>query len=496
MRKILALILAIMTFMVVIPAAAVNFTDISSSHWAYSAINELVNKGTIGGYTDGSFKPGNTVTRAEFVKMVGEGTEKRKNDYADVPKEHWAYKYVITSGFSSDTENRFNPDKAITRAQTVELLYRRFGKAGVDAPVFVKNEAKNYMIDQDALCWIYTYGILVGDDGINLRLGDVLTRAEAAALIVKCTKSKTAKNTVDIISDTVLENYARGTGVFDGEYNPSKILTNAQLAVAAVKFANDTNAVDFNKYAVAKEIDHENSKELYIMCNSSVGLDKFTVSFANSEATVATAEKAIKNAAESLGSVIISTPAVIYVNPGSSAKATQKDVAALMIQYDIMFGSQYAYTTDMDGENYEKINVSVETNGKKYPAGYKNFAVVLKDVPNSVYTLPIKSGKGTSGTPKDLYNFAREYASLFTKKCGEFVWAAEKGFGVKLKITFYPSLAYSNGSGYSFRVKVTALSSADYTPAQLFGEGAITKKDTKITKGMEFFAEISVDSIV
>ena len=70
MKKVLALILAIMTFMVMIPAAAVNFTDINSAHWAYSAINELVGKGTIGGYTDGSFKPENTATRAETAVMI------------------------------------------------------------------------------------------------------------------------------------------------------------------------------------------------------------------------------------------------------------------------------------------------------------------------------------------------------------------------------------------------------------------------------------------
>ena len=491
MKKVLALILVIMTFMVVFPAAAVNFTDINASHWAYSAINELVGKGTIGGYTDGSFRPNNTVTRAEFVKMVGVGSTKRKNDYADVPPEHWAYKYVITSGFKSDSENRFNPDKPITRAQTVELLYDRFGKADVIAPPFVKAEAKKFAIDEDALSWIYTYGILVGDDGLNLRLGDTLTRAEAAALIVKCGKSTVAKDTVAIISDKVLANYAEGINVFEGGYKADKTLTNAQLAVAVAKFANNTAEIDFSKYSIKSSIDHENSKELYIMCNSNIGLGKFTVAFANESATVDTVEKAVKNAAERLAATVINNPAIIYNKSGKTTKATQKDVVALMIQYDVMFGSQYAYTTEKSGESYKRINVSVETNGQKYPAGYKNFAVVLKDVPNEVYTHPI-----SNGTPKDLYDFAREYAPLFAKKCDEYVFAAEKGFGVKLKITFYPSLAYSTGTGYAFRVKVTALNTTKYTPADLFGEGAITKTDKKLTGGTEFFAEITVDSIV
>ena len=172
MKKIIAIVLAFVTFCMIIPSYAATFTDIDAKHWAYPAISELVDKGTIGGYTDGSFKPDNTVTRAEFVKMVGEGTEKRVADYSDVPQGHWAYKYVITSGFASDSQNNFNPDKPITRAQTVELLHSRFGKTGVEAPPFIKKEAEKYAIDEDALSWIYTYGILVGDDGLNLRLGD------------------------------------------------------------------------------------------------------------------------------------------------------------------------------------------------------------------------------------------------------------------------------------------------------------------------------------
>lgn len=496
MKKVLALTLVIMTLVVALPTSAANFTDINSSHWAYSAINELVAKGTIGGYTDGSFRPNNTVTRAEFVKMVGEGKVKRKLDYSDVTPEHWAYKYVITSGFTADSENNFNPDKAITRAQTVQILFDRFGKAGVGAPEFVAQEAKKFGINKDALSWIYTYGILVGDDGLNLRLGDTLTRAEAAALIVKSGKSKTEKNVADIISAEILKNYAEGTGVFKGGYSAENTLTNAELALSAVRFANDTVAVDYSTYNVAAEIDHENSKELYIMCNSAAGLNNFNVNFANAQATVETAEKAIKSAAERLTAKVITRGETLFAKGNKNVSVKQKEVVALMLLYDAVYGSQYAYTTDKKNGSYERLNLSILTNGKKYPKGYKNFAIVLKDVPAEVYTYPTKKvSGGTSGTPAELYDFAREYAPMFVSKCENYVLAADKAMGVDIKITFYPSLAYTNGQGFAFRVKVTALNSTAYTPADLFGEAAITNRDKKLTKGTEFFAEIAVESI-
>lgn len=499
MKKIIALIIAVVTVFAAMPALAVSFTDLSTNHWAYPAVSELVDKGTIKGYTDGSFKPDNTVTRAEFVKMVGEGTEKRANDYNDVPKDHWAYKYVITSGFNSDDKNNFNPDTPITRAQTVQLLYSRFGKPDVEAPDFVKAEAKKYHISVNALSWIYTYGILVGDDGINLRLGDTLTRAEAAALIVKCGDAVSPKNFADIVSGDILKDRMSKLNIFEGGYNSDATMTNAQLADAMIRFANNISTTNISGYVIKDSIEHEKSDALYIMCNSSIGLENFTVKFADSTATIKTAKMAARNAAERLigGTVTQAQADSIFAagNGNATNPVTQKDIAAMVVMYDILFGSQYAYTTDLKGENYTKINMALENDMSNYPRSYKNYAVILKDIPHEVYDHPITSGSGSS-TPAENFDFARDYAALFTAKCADYVMAADKGFGVKLRITFYPSLAYANGKGFAFKVKVTALNSSNYTPADLFGDKVITQKDVKLTEGMEFFTEIAVESII
>ena len=41
-----------------------------SSYWAYSEITALSTAGYVYGYPDGTFKPGNTITRAEFVSIM------------------------------------------------------------------------------------------------------------------------------------------------------------------------------------------------------------------------------------------------------------------------------------------------------------------------------------------------------------------------------------------------------------------------------------------
>ncbi|WP_156950948.1 S-layer homology domain-containing protein [Saccharibacillus sacchari] len=53
-----------------VQAAGTSFSDVKSSHWAYSAVQKAVAKGYVDGYTNGTFKPDTSVSRAEFVKMV------------------------------------------------------------------------------------------------------------------------------------------------------------------------------------------------------------------------------------------------------------------------------------------------------------------------------------------------------------------------------------------------------------------------------------------
>lgn len=53
-----------------VQASTTQFSDLESTHWGASAINNGVSKGYVDGYTNGTFKPDASVTRAEFVKMV------------------------------------------------------------------------------------------------------------------------------------------------------------------------------------------------------------------------------------------------------------------------------------------------------------------------------------------------------------------------------------------------------------------------------------------
>ena len=240
MKKIICFI--IMACMFCIPVFAnMNFIDLADGHWAYSYVSKLVNDGTVRGYEDGSFRPTNTVTRAEFVKMLGAGPERRANDYVDVPATHWGYEYIMTSGFET-SGNNFYPDKKITRGETIELIWKRNGSVkGIDAPELIISQYKK---NPDAVAWAYGYKVMIGDEGLNLRLDDTLSRAEAATLIVRSREidfSQPPSSFKDVVPEATLKAYFESYRLFDDNrsYSPDATITNGEMSKAALRLAED-----------------------------------------------------------------------------------------------------------------------------------------------------------------------------------------------------------------------------------------------------------------
>ena len=69
-KRIIAIITASILILAAIsvPFAATEFSDMKD-HWAKANVENLRSKGIIDGYEDGTFKPENTVTYGEFIKM-------------------------------------------------------------------------------------------------------------------------------------------------------------------------------------------------------------------------------------------------------------------------------------------------------------------------------------------------------------------------------------------------------------------------------------------
>ena len=126
--------------------------------------------GKINGYPDGTFKPNNNITRAEYTTILGKVGPLRDRDFLDVPKDHWAYEYVMHSNAEGYGNNIFGPNDFITREQAIVLLYKAMGSPKLDTSdnTFLKfndfSDCSKWAVD--ALKWAVSQKIIQGDGRI------------------------------------------------------------------------------------------------------------------------------------------------------------------------------------------------------------------------------------------------------------------------------------------------------------------------------------------
>ena len=78
------------------------FSDVTNDYFATGYIKALYDENIVSGYEDGTFKPDNSVTRAETVTMMNKVlanpiAENAENPFGDVSPNHWAYNQIMTA---------------------------------------------------------------------------------------------------------------------------------------------------------------------------------------------------------------------------------------------------------------------------------------------------------------------------------------------------------------------------------------------------------------
>ncbi len=129
-RAAVALIMAMGILFVLSGAAFAGPSDIQG-HWAEKQISDWVDRGLCSGYPDGTFKPGNSISRAEFITMVNKSfgyTVGAGVSYSDVTAADWFYGEVgkaVAAGYISGYEdNTIRPGQEIQRQEVALILMR------------------------------------------------------------------------------------------------------------------------------------------------------------------------------------------------------------------------------------------------------------------------------------------------------------------------------------------------------------------------------------
>lgn len=186
-------LLVVLCFTLFTPSAlALEFKDVKATDPAHKAISNLSDRKIIGGFTDGTFRPDQSVTRGQASKFIAEtlglgNSKPAKAKFKDVPVNHQFAAYIhalsdkgIIGGY---TDGTFRPNDTITRAQVSKMLVTGFAvkmKANPTLPYKDVNASIWYAANVKAL---YSHGVLLTTNKTTLSPNTLVTRRDMAKYI-------------------------------------------------------------------------------------------------------------------------------------------------------------------------------------------------------------------------------------------------------------------------------------------------------------------------
>ena len=138
-----------------------DFTDVKAGMWCNRAIATLTNMGIIKGYTDGSFQPNKSITRAELATIIARFAKLDVNTktFSDI-NGHWAQKNIeLAAGngwINGYEDGTFRPNNNITRAETFAMINRVLDRQTESVSDLLPTSDMNMWSDNmDADAWYY-----------------------------------------------------------------------------------------------------------------------------------------------------------------------------------------------------------------------------------------------------------------------------------------------------------------------------------------------------
>ena len=133
-RVFLVTVLAMVLLVAFVGTAWAQFVDVEE-HWAQAAIQRWLERDLVSGYPDGTFRPDSEVTRAEFITFVDRAFElpvrQGYTGFTDVQEGDWYYGHLVAAvqagiigGYPDGT---FQPGASISRQEAASVLQRLLG---------------------------------------------------------------------------------------------------------------------------------------------------------------------------------------------------------------------------------------------------------------------------------------------------------------------------------------------------------------------------------
>lgn len=167
------------------------FSDIRETDWFAGTVKKLVDLGGINGYPDGTFKPNNQITRAEFTKIL---VSALGYDNLSPTNSHWASGYVdkAVAIKLATKEELSDLNRAITRKEMAKMVANALDHRGENHVAnrdsyraLIKDYNSINKAYQDYVLKAFTKGIITGYPDGSFGPDRSLTRAEASSVIIR-----------------------------------------------------------------------------------------------------------------------------------------------------------------------------------------------------------------------------------------------------------------------------------------------------------------------
>ncbi len=206
------------------------FTDLKPDHWAYDNIMKMAEENILDGYPDGTFRPGDSVTCAEFIKMAVTAAELGQSHNAG--GKHWAIGYY-NSGLNNFLFSEYDIpqkllDRPISRAHMALIasgIFKYEEDKGDYSRILMEISDVDHRTQYEYhVVRAYGLGILAGYPDGEFRPFGVLSRAEAAAVVqrIKARMEAQDPKEAEMKESKEVEN---GTNPQEGSWDEPLIIT-------------------------------------------------------------------------------------------------------------------------------------------------------------------------------------------------------------------------------------------------------------------------------
>ena len=245
-RFLSVLLTGAMLFSTGVTASAASDMD---GHWAGETLHAFAEQGMLQGYGDGTYRPDEPMTRAQFAALVNRVTgltaQADLSGYTDVPEDAWyapELAKALAAGYLQGTsDTTLSPDTAVNREQAVTMLARLLeltaGEADVSALSRFTDLARVDDWAVQPFAALVNAGYVEGTSADTLGPDAVLTRAQGVTLL-----SRTMEALQAVSAGTFRDGVYTGTGAgYGGTITVEMTVENGRIVKLEVLSHSDTD---------------------------------------------------------------------------------------------------------------------------------------------------------------------------------------------------------------------------------------------------------------